>query len=41
VAFTEIPYLPLGQWFGVTALRASVTDVIAAPFPIFWNARRA
>ncbi len=41
VAFTEVPYLPLGQWFGVTALRASVTDVIAAPFPIFWNARRA
>lgn len=40
-ALGEVPYLPVGQWYGATALRASVTDVIAAPFPIFWNARRA
>jgi peptide/nickel transport system substrate-binding protein len=41
VAFDEVPYLPVGQWYGATALRSTITDVVAAPFPIFWNAHRS
>jgi hypothetical protein len=41
VAFGGVPSLLVGGWFGATALRASVTNVIAAPFPVFWNAGRA
>ena len=39
-ALQEVPYLPLGQWFNAQALRADLTGMISAPFPIFWNIRR-
>ncbi|MDR3415456.1 MAG: ABC transporter substrate-binding protein [Nevskia sp.] len=37
----EVPYIPLGQWFNPTAMRANLMDVVQAPFPIFWGARKA
>ena len=39
-AWQEVPYLPLGQWFNPTALRDNLIDVVKAPFPLFWGARK-
>jgi peptide/nickel transport system substrate-binding protein len=39
-ALDELPYIPLGQWYNPTALRSDIRDVVKAPFPIFWGARR-
>lgn len=36
----EVPYIPLGQWFSPTATRTTLTDIVPAPFPIFWGARK-
>jgi len=41
LVFEEVPYIPVGQWFNPTAMRTDLIDVVAAPFPIFWGARRA
>jgi peptide/nickel transport system substrate-binding protein len=41
LAFEEVPFIPLGQRFSPTALREDIVDVVPAPFPIFWNVRRA
>lgn len=40
VAWEQVPFMPLGHWFSPTALRTSLTGVLPAPFPIFWNVRR-
>jgi hypothetical protein len=32
--------MPLGHWFAPTAMRDSLRDVLASPFPLFWNIRR-
>ncbi len=40
LAWQEVPYVPLGQWFNPTAMRSNLTDVVKAPFPIFWGVRR-
>jgi peptide/nickel transport system substrate-binding protein len=40
-ALQEVPFIPLGQIFTATATRDDITDIIASPFPIFWNVRRA
>lgn len=39
LAFAEVPYLPLGQYFLPTAYRRSLTGVLRGP-PLFWNVRR-
>ncbi len=41
LAFDHVPFYPVGQRFLATAMRTSVTDVVPAPYPIFWNARKA
>ncbi len=41
LVWEEVPYIPLGQWFSPTAMRADLLDVVKAPFPIFWGARKA
>ena len=41
LAWQEVPYIPLGQWFNPTAFRGDLIDVVKAPFPIFWGVRRA
>ena len=41
LAWEEVPFVPLGQWFNPTAMRANLVDVVKAPFPIFWGARKA
>jgi peptide/nickel transport system substrate-binding protein len=41
LAWEEVPYVPLGQWFNPTAMRSELVDVVQAPFPIFWGASKA
>ena len=40
VAFREVPYLPLGQYFQATAYRRGITGVLKG-LPLFWNVQRA
>jgi peptide/nickel transport system substrate-binding protein len=40
-AFTDVPFIPLGQLFYPTAIRAGFDGLIPSPFPIFWNLRKA
>ena len=40
VAFEEVPFIPLGQLFYPTAHRVALRDVVPAPLPIFWGARK-
>src|SRR4051794_34391792 len=40
LAFEHVPFLPVGQRFLPTAARDSVTDIVPAPYPIFWGVRR-
>jgi peptide/nickel transport system substrate-binding protein len=39
VAFSEVPYVPWGEWFQPTALRKNVRDVLKFAAPIFWNVK--
>ena len=39
VAFREVPYLPTGRFFGKTAFRRSLADVVDGLY-VFWGARR-
>jgi peptide/nickel transport system substrate-binding protein len=41
LVWQEVPYIPVGQWFIPTAMRTNLVDVVKAPFPIFWGARKA
>jgi peptide/nickel transport system substrate-binding protein len=40
VAFQEVPYLPLGQYFQATAYRRGITGVLKG-LPLFWNVQRS
>lgn len=40
VAFQEVPYLPLGQYFVATAYRRGLTGVLKG-MPLFWNVQRS
>lgn len=40
VAFQEVPYLPLGQYFQATAYRRGLTGVLKG-MPLFWNLQRS
>jgi peptide/nickel transport system substrate-binding protein len=41
IAMEEVPFIPLGQIYYPTAARADLAGILPAPFPIFWNVRRA
>jgi peptide/nickel transport system substrate-binding protein len=36
-AYEEVPYIPLGQWFPVTAYRKNVKGIIIGPAEFMWN----
>ncbi|HBK05024.1 MAG TPA: ABC transporter substrate-binding protein [Acetobacteraceae bacterium] len=38
-AFNDVPYIPLGQYFGRVAYQANLTGVLKGS-PLFWNVRR-
>jgi peptide/nickel transport system substrate-binding protein len=38
-AFTDVPYIPLGQYFAPTAYQSNLTGVLKGS-PVFWNVRR-
>jgi peptide/nickel transport system substrate-binding protein len=40
-AMEELPYVGLGQWFGKTAYRKSITGVLQGLAPYPWNVRPA
>ena len=40
-AFQTVPFYPVGQRFLPTATRDSLTDLVPASYPIFWNVRKA
>lgn len=40
-AFETVPFYPVGQRFLATATRDTLTDVVPAPYPVFWGARTA
>jgi len=40
LAWQEVPFIPVGQWFYPTAMRTNLVDVVKAPYPIFWGARK-
>ena len=39
-ALSDLPYVPLGQYFSPTAYRKDVADILDG-FVIFWNVRKA
>jgi peptide/nickel transport system substrate-binding protein len=39
VAFSEVPYVPSGEWVQPTALRKNVRDVLRFGSPLFWNVK--
>lgn len=39
VAFSEVPYVPWGEWFQPTAFRKNVRDVLKFAAPVFWNVK--
>jgi peptide/nickel transport system substrate-binding protein len=41
VAFSEVPYVPWGEWVQPTVFRKNVQDVLRFGAPIFWNVRVA
>ncbi len=40
-ALRVVPFLPLGQWFGVAAVREDVLGVAMTPYPVFWGVSKA
>jgi peptide/nickel transport system substrate-binding protein len=36
-AMQVVPYVPLGEWYGVTGLGKGVSGWLSAPVPIFWG----
>ena len=41
LAMDEVPFIPVGQWFGKTAYRKSITGVMQGAAPYAWNVRPA
>jgi peptide/nickel transport system substrate-binding protein len=39
-ALSEVPYIPVGQWFQPIARRASLTGIVHSTNPLFWGVRR-
>jgi peptide/nickel transport system substrate-binding protein len=39
-AFQDVPYVPLGQWFGPTAYRTDLQGMLTG-LPLFWNIKRS
>jgi peptide/nickel transport system substrate-binding protein len=37
----EAPYYPLGQWLQPIAHRATIADIVKAPFPLFWKVKKS
>ena len=40
LAFEEVPYIPVGQWFQPTAHRTDLTNLLRGNLPAFWDVRR-
>jgi peptide/nickel transport system substrate-binding protein len=39
IAFSEVTYVPWGEWMQPTAFRKNVRDVLKFVAPIFWNVK--
>jgi peptide/nickel transport system substrate-binding protein len=40
VAFEEVPYIPVGQWYQPIAHRTDLTGILRGNLPLFWNVSR-
>jgi peptide/nickel transport system substrate-binding protein len=40
LALEEVPFVPTGMWRSPIARRSSVTGVLRASRPLFWNLRK-
>jgi peptide/nickel transport system substrate-binding protein len=40
LAFDEVPYIPVGQWFQPIARRSDLSGIVRSALPIFWNVQR-
>jgi peptide/nickel transport system substrate-binding protein len=40
-AMTDVPYIPVGQWFQPIAHRSDIIDIVHCTNPLFWGVRRA
>ncbi len=40
VAFEDVPFIPIGQWFQPTGYRTNVTDIVKCPNILFWNVKK-
>jgi peptide/nickel transport system substrate-binding protein len=39
--FTEVPYIPTGQWFTPSAWRSNISGIVSSASPVFWNLKKA
>jgi peptide/nickel transport system substrate-binding protein len=40
LAFEDVPFIPIGQWFQPTGYRTNVTDIVKCPNILFWNVKK-
>jgi len=40
MAFRDVPFYPLGQYWQPAAFRQGMSDFVRGPLPIFWNVRK-
>ncbi len=41
LAWEEVPFIPVGQFFNPTAVRDSLAGIVPASYPVFWGVHRA
>jgi peptide/nickel transport system substrate-binding protein len=41
LAFKNVPFYPVGQWFTPTGYRDSLTGLVKAGLVVFWGVKRA
>jgi peptide/nickel transport system substrate-binding protein len=40
-AFEDPPFVPLGEWFSLSAYRTGLSGFVRSDAALFWNVRRA
>ena len=40
-AFSEVMFIPLGQYFQAAAWRSNITGFLKGPVPVFWNVAKS
>jgi peptide/nickel transport system substrate-binding protein len=40
IAFEEVPFIPVGQWYAPIARRSNLTGLVKSVLPIFWDVKK-